>query len=82
MPVFCCGVCEHWLPPPEAKILWGWCEVAYPVSREFVDVDAAGGLPACNEDEGCGQLRTTESMVCEKFVLINIRKKQEHRESD
>lgn len=74
--IHCCGVCEHWLPPPESKILHGWCLADYPVSQEFVDIDDAGGIGAYTDGNGAGDLRTCERHVCEKFVLLNIRKKQ------
>lgn len=80
MPVYCCDVCEHFLPPPESKIVWGWCQ--HPDADEAYDVESSGGFMPYRDRKGEGDLRVTPGMCCERFVLLNTRKKQERTGSD
>lgn len=79
---YCCGVCEHFLADLERPHLHGWCQADYPVSAEFVDIDDAGGIGAYRDGGGAGDLRVTERMTCEKFTLLQIKRKAPKQGSD
>jgi hypothetical protein len=80
MPTYCCGVCSFWLAPYGALQLHGWCQ--HPEADEAYDVDGSGGLAPYRDGGGGGDLRTSEGMSCDRFVLISIRKKQTGQGAD
>ena len=69
------GCASHWLAPPEAKIIFGWCQ--HPEADEEYEVEGSGGFKPYRDHDGSGDLRVSEGMCCERFVLIERKPKRQ-----